>query len=91
MTATRERELLAECYGHEPGPVQVQITRYERPDRQLQIPAPKKSDFGRDHIEVIEETGPSMLVEDMVLVSGEVARRTEFEKGFPIHFAERGV
>lgn len=56
---------------------------------ELQIPAPKKSDFARDHIEVIEETGPSMLVEDMVLVSGEVARRTEFEKGFPIHFANR--
>ncbi len=56
---------------------------------ELQIPAPKKSDFVRDHIEVVEETGPSMLVEDMILVSGEVARRTEFEKGFPIHFAER--
>ncbi len=48
---------------------------------ELQLPAPKKSDFVRDHIEVIEETGPSMLVEDMILVSGEVARRTEFEKG----------
>ena len=56
---------------------------------ELQIPAPKKSDFTWDHIDVIEETGPSMLVEDMVLVSGEVARRTEFEKGFPIHFADR--
>ena len=33
MSATREQELRAECYGYEPGPVQVRITRYERADR----------------------------------------------------------
>ena len=56
---------------------------------ELQLPAPRKEDFRRQNIEVVEETGPSMLVEDMVLVSGEVARRTEFEKGFPSHYAKR--
>ena len=30
-----------------------------------------------------------MLVDEMILVSGEVARRSEFEKGFPIHYAKR--
>ena len=45
---------------------------------ELQIPAPKKADFQREHIEVIGETGPSMLVDDEILVSGGVARRTEF-------------
>ena len=56
---------------------------------ELQLPAPKKADFQREYIEVIEETGPSMLVEDGILVSGEVARRTEFEAGFPIHYVNR--
>jgi len=30
-----------------------------------------------------------MLVDDMVLVSGEIERTTEFEKDFPIHHARR--
>jgi 7,8-dihydropterin-6-yl-methyl-4-(beta-D-ribofuranosyl)aminobenzene 5'-phosphate synthase len=30
-----------------------------------------------------------MLVDNMVLVSGEVNRTTPFEKGFPIHYAKR--
>ena len=48
---------------------------------------PRRSDFSRENIELIEEVGPSMLVDGMVLVSGEVARTTDFEKGFPIHQA----
>jgi 7,8-dihydropterin-6-yl-methyl-4-(beta-D-ribofuranosyl)aminobenzene 5'-phosphate synthase len=43
----------------------------------------------REHIQVIEEVGPSMLVEGMILISGEVARTTTFERGFPIHYARR--
>ncbi len=31
-----------------------------------------------------------MLVDGMILVSGEVARTTEFEKGFPVHYCKRG-
>lgn len=54
---------------------------------ELSLPAPKKEDLRRENIELIESIGPSMLVDDMVLVSGEVARTTVFEKGFPIHFA----
>ncbi len=56
---------------------------------EIGIPAPKVEDFRREYIEIIEEVGPSMLVDDMVLVSGEVARTTEFEQGFPIHHAKR--
>jgi 7,8-dihydropterin-6-yl-methyl-4-(beta-D-ribofuranosyl)aminobenzene 5'-phosphate synthase len=52
------------------------------------LPPPRKSDLLREHIQVIEEVGPSMLVEDMVLISGEVARTTTFEKGFPVHYAK---
>ncbi|HVC79643.1 MAG TPA: MBL fold metallo-hydrolase [Chloroflexota bacterium] len=53
------------------------------------IPAPRLSDLRRENIEIIEEVGPSMLVDGMVLVSGEVARVTPFETGFSIHQARR--
>jgi 7,8-dihydropterin-6-yl-methyl-4-(beta-D-ribofuranosyl)aminobenzene 5'-phosphate synthase len=56
---------------------------------EINIPAPKPGDFRRENIEIIEEAGPSMLVDNMVLVSGEVARTTEFEKGLRIHYAWR--
>ncbi len=56
---------------------------------EIGLPAPKHSDLRRENVEVIEEVGPSMLIDDMVLVSGEVERTTEFEKGFPIHHARR--
>ena len=57
---------------------------------EVQVPAPRKADFQREYIEIIEATGPSMLVDGGILVSGEVARRTEFETGFAIHYANRG-
>ncbi len=53
----------------------------------LMLPAPKLNDYRHETIEVIQEVGPSMLVDNMILVSGEVARITEFEKGFPGHQA----
>lgn len=56
---------------------------------EIGIPAPKLSDFRDEKVEIVEEVGPSMLVDGMVLVSGEIARRAEFEKGFPIHYAKR--
>jgi 7,8-dihydropterin-6-yl-methyl-4-(beta-D-ribofuranosyl)aminobenzene 5'-phosphate synthase len=56
---------------------------------EVSIPAPRRSDLQRENIEVIEEIGPSLLVDGMLLVSGEVARTTDFETGFPIHYARR--
>ncbi len=57
---------------------------------EVQLPPPRKSDLRHEGIDVIEEVGPSMLVDDLVLVSGEVARTTSFETGFSSHFAKRG-
>lgn len=56
---------------------------------EIMIPPPRKSDLQRENIELIEEVGPSMLIDDMVLVSGEVERTTDFEKGFATHYARR--
>jgi 7,8-dihydropterin-6-yl-methyl-4-(beta-D-ribofuranosyl)aminobenzene 5'-phosphate synthase len=55
----------------------------------LRLPPPRRSDLRQEQIEVIEDVGPSMLIDGMVLVSGEVARTTDFERGFPIHWARR--
>ncbi len=56
---------------------------------EIHIPPPKKSDLRREQIEIIESVGPSMLIDNMLLVSGEVARTTDFEKGFRTHYAKR--
>src|SRR5262249_170650 len=56
---------------------------------EVRMPPPRKPDLRQENIEVIEEVSPSMLVDNMILISGEVARITEFEKGFPIHYAKR--
>jgi 7,8-dihydropterin-6-yl-methyl-4-(beta-D-ribofuranosyl)aminobenzene 5'-phosphate synthase len=48
-----------------------------------------RSDLRRQNIELIEAVGPSMLLDNMILVSGEVARTTSFETGFRTHFAKR--
>jgi 7,8-dihydropterin-6-yl-methyl-4-(beta-D-ribofuranosyl)aminobenzene 5'-phosphate synthase len=36
---------------------------------------------------VVEERGPTLLLDNQVLISGQVPRVTEFEVGFPIHQA----
>jgi len=54
---------------------------------EIHLPPPKKSDLEREGVHVVEERGPSLLVDDTVLISGQVERVTPFEKGFPIHYA----
>ncbi len=39
-------------------------------------------------MEVIEERGPTLLVEGHTLITGQIARTTSFEKGSPTHQAE---
>jgi 7,8-dihydropterin-6-yl-methyl-4-(beta-D-ribofuranosyl)aminobenzene 5'-phosphate synthase len=55
----------------------------------LGLGAPKVEDLRRSNIELIESVGPSMLLDDMLLVSGEVSRTTDFEQGFAAHHALR--
>jgi 7,8-dihydropterin-6-yl-methyl-4-(beta-D-ribofuranosyl)aminobenzene 5'-phosphate synthase len=38
---------------------------------------------------MITTAGPSLMADDTVLVSGEIARTADFEKGYPIHYTER--
>ena len=57
---------------------------------ELRLPPPSRSDLEREGVEVVEERGRTLLLDDAVLVSGQVERSTPFEHGFPIHHACSG-
>ncbi len=54
---------------------------------ELRLPPPSRADLEAEGLTVIEEQGPTVLVDGTVLVSGQVERSTSFERGFPIHYA----
>lgn len=50
---------------------------------EIHMPPPSRNDLEREGVLVTEARQPSYLVDDTLLVSGQVERVTEFEKGFP--------
>ncbi len=54
---------------------------------EIHMPPPSHTDLDREGVEIIEEQGPSLLLDSTVLVTGQVERVTDFEKGFPIQQA----
>jgi 7,8-dihydropterin-6-yl-methyl-4-(beta-D-ribofuranosyl)aminobenzene 5'-phosphate synthase len=54
---------------------------------ELRLPPPSRADIEAEGLELIQERGQTLLIDDSVLVSGQVERVTEFEQGFPIHYA----
>jgi 7,8-dihydropterin-6-yl-methyl-4-(beta-D-ribofuranosyl)aminobenzene 5'-phosphate synthase len=54
---------------------------------ELHLPAPSRNDLEREGLQVVDERGPTLLLDDRVLISGQVERVTDFEKGFPIQQA----
>jgi 7,8-dihydropterin-6-yl-methyl-4-(beta-D-ribofuranosyl)aminobenzene 5'-phosphate synthase len=55
----------------------------------FEMPSTSKSALLGAGFEIIEERQPSLLLDGTLLVTGEVDRTTEFERGFPIHQAFR--
>ena len=53
---------------------------------EVRMPPPSHNDLDREGWEIIEERGPSLLLEDSVLITGQVDRVTDFEKGFPLQY-----
>jgi 7,8-dihydropterin-6-yl-methyl-4-(beta-D-ribofuranosyl)aminobenzene 5'-phosphate synthase len=51
---------------------------------EIRMPPPSHTDLDREGWQVVEERGPSLLLENKVLVTGQVERVTDFEKGFPL-------
>ncbi|MGH7318680.1 MAG: MBL fold metallo-hydrolase [Candidatus Rokuibacteriota bacterium] len=56
--------------------------------REILLPPPDRRGIEQEGIEILEERGASLLLGDLALVTGQIARTTDFEKGFPVHFAE---
>lgn len=50
---------------------------------ELHMPPPSRTGLEREGVEIVEERGPTMLLDRTVLVTGQVERTTDFEKGFP--------
>jgi 7,8-dihydropterin-6-yl-methyl-4-(beta-D-ribofuranosyl)aminobenzene 5'-phosphate synthase len=55
--------------------------------REVKLPPPEREALLQEGAELIESKEPSLLLDNRVLVTGQVARTTDFEKGFPIHHA----
>jgi hypothetical protein len=49
-------------------------------------PPPSRMDLDREGVQLIEERGPTLLLDNRVLITGQVERVTDFEPGFPIQY-----
>jgi len=54
---------------------------------EIRLPPPSRRDLEAEGLRLIEERAQTLLLHDTLLVSGQVQRVTEFERGFPIHYA----
>jgi 7,8-dihydropterin-6-yl-methyl-4-(beta-D-ribofuranosyl)aminobenzene 5'-phosphate synthase len=54
---------------------------------EVHLPPPSHNDLEREGLTVVEERGPTLLIDGTVLVSGQVERVTSYEKGFPAQMA----
>ena len=54
---------------------------------EIHMPPPSHNDLEREGVSIVEERGPSLLLDGMVLATGQVERLTDFEKGFPLQQA----
>ena len=52
-----------------------------------ELPALRRSSLEAEGFDVIERRQPSLLLDDSVLITGEVDRTTDFEQGMPFHEA----
>lgn len=57
---------------------------------EVHLPPPSHNDLEREGLKVVEERGPTVLIDGTVLVSGQVARVTSYEQGFPAQVAWSG-
>jgi 7,8-dihydropterin-6-yl-methyl-4-(beta-D-ribofuranosyl)aminobenzene 5'-phosphate synthase len=55
--------------------------------RMISLPPPVRHILNRAGYNIVEKNAPSLWMKDSVLVTGEVPRTTDFEKGFPNHYS----
>ncbi len=55
----------------------------------IELPSTSRSALEGAGFDIVEQQQPSFLLDGSLLVTGEVDRTTEFERGFPVHEAHR--
>jgi 7,8-dihydropterin-6-yl-methyl-4-(beta-D-ribofuranosyl)aminobenzene 5'-phosphate synthase len=55
---------------------------------EIRMPPPSHQDLDREGWQIVEEVGPSLLLDDSILVTGQVERTTDFETGFPLQLSQ---
>jgi 7,8-dihydropterin-6-yl-methyl-4-(beta-D-ribofuranosyl)aminobenzene 5'-phosphate synthase len=53
--------------------------------REVKLPPPDRDALLLKGVNIIEDKEPSLLLDNRALVTGQIARTTDFEKGFPVH------
>ncbi len=56
--------------------------------REVLLPPPDRRGIEQEGVEILEERGASLVVGGLALVTGQIARTTDFETGFPGHSAQ---
>ncbi|HVB76534.1 MAG TPA: MBL fold metallo-hydrolase [Candidatus Nitrosotalea sp.] len=65
--------------------------KFVLPDgREYPAPPPSRMDLDREGVDLIEERGPTLLLDRRVLVTGQVPRVSDFEPGLPGQYRRRG-
>jgi len=55
---------------------------------EINLPPPDYRVLSHEGVELIQERAPSYLLGGLIMVTGQVHRSTDFETGFPIHYAK---
>jgi 7,8-dihydropterin-6-yl-methyl-4-(beta-D-ribofuranosyl)aminobenzene 5'-phosphate synthase len=55
---------------------------------EVDLPPPDRRDIEAEGINIVEERGPTLLIDDRILITGQIPRKVPFEKGFPPGRAE---
>jgi len=50
---------------------------------EVHLPPPSRGDLDAEGVQLVEERGPTLLIDNCVLVTGQVERTTGYEPGFP--------
>jgi 7,8-dihydropterin-6-yl-methyl-4-(beta-D-ribofuranosyl)aminobenzene 5'-phosphate synthase len=56
--------------------------------RTINLPAPNRADLIQAGYNLVEKQSQSLWIKDSILVTGEIPRTNDFEKGFPNHYSE---
>ena len=57
--------------------------------QEIHMPPPDRQALEKNDVQIIDSRAPSFLLSDQALVTGQVDRVTEYEKGFPYQYEEK--